>query len=268
MPSNTEDELVAFIKCSFSLPSSTVLAGKLGILDSLGSELWNAATNVIRKDEDQQDAHTGRADNTRLAVSLRVFAFFLIDTASHASSRRTKDQDQRIRNFKIALKACRFCLDKGELELALKVLERCSELISAAEEDSPIVRLSNQTDDSDYRDSMKVLVSEFYLLRMTHAWKSDRLDLAEHFFNKLPGPQLAKSASLAEKAADLFGEAGKSLFKKELVEPAIKWLERALTALDACELERLSQDAGELRLTVTATLGACWKTAAFTSYLY
>jgi tetratricopeptide (TPR) repeat protein len=95
------------------------------------------------------------------------------------------------------------------------------------------------------------------LLQMTHAWKIGKFDAAEHHYNKIHVSQLSGSASLAEKAADLYYEAGKSLAQKNLHDTAIVWLERAISALDACESEDQSQDAGELRLAITSSLGLC-----------
>ena len=178
-----------------------------------------------------------------------------MDAAQQHSSRRAKDQGQLIRNLKIGLKASRFSLDKGHLDIALKLLERCADQVSDAEEGSLLVRITHNDDSSDNRAALNALTTEFYLLRMTHAWKSERLDLAEHFFNKLPVSHFAGSTDLSEKAAELFYEAGKSLCKKKLVEPAMKWLERALSALNACDVEQVSHDVGELRLAATASLG-------------
>lgn len=221
----------------------------------MGCELWNAATNILRAEETSRDPRVRPNDSPRLVVLLRVFAYLLIDTAQQGCSNRAKNHEQLLRNFKVGLKACRFCLDNGDTELAIKILERCAEHVSVFEAESPLVHITKDDNGDSTRPEIKKLIPEFYLLRMTHAWKSERLDLAEHFFNKLSMSQLADSAHLSEKAADVFYEAGKSLSKKKLVEPASRWLERALAALDACDVERLSHDAGELRLAVVACLG-------------
>ena len=184
-----------------------------------------------------------------------MFSYLLVDAAHSTSTRRVRDQDQRLRTFKIALKACRFGLDAGENELALKVLERLSDYASSAEEDSPIVRISAKAhgEGSDHHNALKELVNEYYLLRMTHAWKTERFDLADHFYTKLNLRELATSALLVEKAADMFHEAAKALVTGKLWDLASKWCERAANALDSCEVEDLSHDAPELRLAVTAT---------------
>lgn len=250
-----EEEIDGIIKRSFPFPAATTLAGKVYAFDTLGCEIWNAATSIIRTAENETDATLKRNVNSRFAALLRVFAFLLIDTAYHGSSKTTKTLDQRVRTFKLALKACRFCLDRGDLDLAIKVLESCSDHVSAAAEDSPLLRISDRDDEADLRATLKTSVSEYYLLRMTHAWKTERIDLAEHFSNQVSASQLADSAGLSEKAADLYYEAGEWLLSRNDLEAAIKWLERALAALDACDLERLSQDAGELRLTISSALG-------------
>ena len=188
-------------------------------------------------------------------VLLRVFAFLLLDTAQQASAKRAKDQEQLIRNFRIGIKAGRFCLDKGDTECASQVLERCAEHVRVAEEGSPLVSLTERDGDSGNRTALKSLISEFYLLRVTHAWKSERSDLADHFFKMISISQLADSGNLSEKAASLFCEIGKSLSKKKDVECALLWLERGYSVLNACDLEHLSHDAGELRLAISAAFG-------------
>lgn len=175
--------------------------------------------------------------------------------AYQSSSKRQKAQEKLIRTFKLGLKACRYCLDNNELDLALQLLERCAEYVSAAEEESPVVKITKATDTSTEHSALKSLVSEFYLLRMTHAWRSKRLDIAEQFYSNLIRTRLDTSLNLAEKAADLLNEVGKSLTKQRLPKPAAKWLKRALDALNLGDAENLSQDALELRLSISAQLG-------------
>ena len=255
IPEGLQSEIETSVKRSLPFPSSTALAGKSSILDSVGSQLWNATTNFLRDVDNEPDDSSKQRRHTRLVVLLRVFGYLLVDAAHNTSTRRTKDQDQRIRIFKIAVKACRFCLDAGEVELAMKVLERLSEYASSVEEDLPIVRISDAAhgDRAEHEHALKQLVTEYYLLRMTHAWRTERYDLADHFYTKLNAHELATSAPLAEKAADLFYEAGKALASSKLWDLATKWCERALNALAGCEIADLSHDAPELRLAVTAT---------------
>jgi hypothetical protein len=57
----------------------------------------------------------------------------------------------------------------------------------------------------------------------------------------------------AESLADVLYEMGKDLFRKQQYALAVKWLERAYEVLNGQELDRLSMDAGELRISVIQT---------------
>ncbi|KAK5174967.1 sporulation-specific protein 22 [Saxophila tyrrhenica] len=250
-------EVERHVKRSFPVPINGATSTKISDFDTLGCDLWNTATNLLREEEQQPapaEANPKTAD--ALLPLLRTFAFLLLDTAHHAVARRSKDVDQQLRNFKIGLKACRFCLEKNELQLALKLLERCAEHVTTAEEDSPLVRMQDAQEDVDDREAkMAMMVSEYNLLRMSHACKTDRLDLADHFFGKL-SVSAASSSALAELTAQLCLDAGKSLSKRGSTGAAVTWLRRAQSALDNCDLEQLSMNAGDLRLAIASPLAA------------
>ena len=231
-----------------------ILSGKTSALDSLGSTIWNAATNLIRHEHSPPQS-SRQVDIDRLVVSLRVFAFQLLDYAYSASSKRSKDPSQRARNFKIGLKACRCCLERNELEHGLKILERCSEHVGSVDKGSPLVRLTNGHEDSNNEsEALDLLVCEFHLLRVMHAWKSKRMDIATLFSDKVDLDKM-RTSSLAEKAADLYYEIAKSSLQSKQTEDAVQWLWKALTALDACDLEHQSDDAADLRLAICSRLG-------------
>lgn len=235
---------------------SAAIANKLSDFDHLGCNIWNAATNLLREDEHQQlESALRERTKAPLLPVLRTFAFLLLDTAHHATSRRSKDPDQQIRNFRIGLKACRFCLDNNELQLAVKLLERCAEHVSTVESESPLVRMHSDDDEADDRETkLAAMVSEYYLLRMTNAYKSERVDLADHFYQKLStsGPP---HPGIAEMTAQLCFDAGKMLARQDSAEASIKWLDRARAALDACNVEDLSMESSELRLAISSALG-------------
>lgn len=71
--------------------------------------------------------------------------------------------------------------------------------------------------------------------------------------------------SEAESFADLFFDIGKDLERRQDYHRATKWLERAYNMLTAQEFDRLSQDAGELRLSIMHRLG---KSAGSTPRVY
>ena len=102
---------------------------------------------------------------------------------------------------------------------------------------------------------MSLLVSEFYLLRVTHAWKSGRFDLAEHFYPKISASRMASDPNGAEKAADEFNEIATDLLKTQFTDDAIRWLNRALSILNACDIEDPSGEFADLRLRIASNLG-------------
>jgi tetratricopeptide (TPR) repeat protein len=183
---------------------------------------------------------------------LRAFAFFLLDAAHNTSSRRTKDIDQSIRIFKIALKASRCSLDNNDLELAFKLLESCSKYISNWDEATPVIRVA--TDESkDEETLISRLTSEYYLYRTLHASKSGRPDLAEHFFLKANINGDAGHSSLAETAADLCYDIGRSQQHQKRMESALSWLERAYQCLNIGDAMSSSLENEDLRLAVVAS---------------
>lgn len=255
LPENLEQELDKLIKTSFPGSVSSTPGNILSELDSLGCEIWNAATKIIRGDDSLRDAQAQADGSTRAATLFRVFAFMLVDFAYQSRPKRQKDQDKLIRNFKIGLKACQHCLDKAETDLVQVAIHRCADYVAAVTGDSPLVQITKKTEDSDDRATLKRLASEFGLLRITHAWMIGRLDLAEHFYNELLNSYLSEVPRLAENAADSLYQIGKSLFTRNLVEPAARWLQRAINALDTCDIVQLSQEAFDLRLAISASLG-------------
>lgn len=82
------------------------------------------------------------------------------------------------------------------------------------------------------------------------AWKQSRLDLAEHLFSQAELVDNRLGPSTAESLADLLYEIGKDLLHKKQLESAVRWLERSLDVIGEQDLEKLSPDAGELRLSI------------------
>jgi predicted ATPase len=60
-----------------------------------------------------------------------------------------------------------------------------------------------------------------------------------------------------EDLADVLFEIGKSLHDRSQYEVAITWLERALDALEEHEIDRLSDEAGDLKLAIMQKLSMC-----------
>jgi hypothetical protein len=252
-----ESQLDRLVKHTLPLPSSSTNTETLQELDVLGCDLWNATTNILRGEEEHgQPATSSHARSHSLLATLRAFAFLLLDTVYRSTGSRSKSPDERIRNFKVGLKACRFCLDNSDLELAQKILESCADYANVAVTDSPLIRTSHESNEASERKSkLAVLISQYYLLRMTHASKAQRLDLAEHFYSKFLISTSGHASELAEMSANLCHDAGKALSRAGFADDAIKCQDRALAALDGCDVEHLSFDASELRLSITSALG-------------
>jgi hypothetical protein len=70
-------------------------------------------------------------------------------------------------------------------------------------------------------------------------------------------------SSGAESLADLLLEIGNDLVQKRQLEIGVKWLERSYDALAQCDLDQLSRDAGELKLSITQSLGNANQTLEF-----
>ena len=89
---------------------------------------------------------------------------------------------------------------------------------------------------------------------MCQAWKQERFDLAEHLFQKTARLQHHADPATAERLADVLYEMGKEQLSKQSGQMAVRWLERAYDALAEQDLDRLSNDAGELRLSIMHSL--------------
>jgi hypothetical protein len=80
------------------------------------------------------------------------------------------------------------------------------------------------------------------------------MDIAENMFAKCKQLTRSFTPSTAENLADLFYEIGKSMLVKHMFELAVRWLERAYDVLGEQDIEILSSEAGELRLSIMQSI--------------
>jgi hypothetical protein len=73
-------------------------------------------------------------------------------------------------------------------------------------------------------------------------------------YQKVAPSLVAYDVTSAEELADALYEIGKDLFTKKQYEVAVRWLGRAYDVLGQQDLSGLSDDAGELRLSVMQLL--------------
>ena len=74
--------------------------------------------------------------------------------------------------------------------------------------------------------------------------------MAEHMFNKCTSSRKIFDPPTAESLADILYEMGKELLHKKQYKIATKWLERALDIITGQDLDRLSMDASELKMSI------------------
>nr|POE65869.1 hypothetical protein CFP56_57559 [Quercus suber] len=253
IPASFDADLAIAITRLFHLQASTLTVERISELDKLGSSLWNNAVTLPRHEDGRQASAVGQIEPARLVVLIRVLAYLLVDTAHHCCSSRRKATDHQARIFRVALKACRTCLDHNELSLAYDILQRLAQLVGRLGTMSSVNQLPEHGDGT-LQQVLGNMSAEYQLLRMAHAWKSDRSDLVDHFYTQLDSTYLKRSANLTEKAAELFYHVAKSMFDRGFSHDAMKWSERSLEIMNACDIADMGPDAPDLRLATTSTL--------------
>jgi len=78
--------------------------------------------------------------------------------------------------------------------------------------------------------------------------------MADHMFNKSMASKHFFNPKTAESLADVLFELGKDLLSRKQSALAVKWLDRAYEIIGSQELDRLSADAGELRMSILQML--------------
>lgn len=86
------------------------------------------------------------------------------------------------------------------------------------------------------------------------SWKEGRLDVAEHLYGKSETLRQNLDPASAENLTDALFEIGNDLFQRHDFPIAVKWLERAYELVNSQQLEQLSREAIELRLSISQIL--------------
>lgn len=152
--------------------------------------------------------------------------------------------------------------ERKQNHLAMKVLEK----VAGYE-----VSLKQFKDDigGNSKEDSERLVAEYYILRtvlasapmmssihvltLDQAWHQDQLDVAEHMFKKSVTSKQYFDPHTAQSLADTLYEMGKDFFSKKHYDMSVKWLERSYEVLNNQELDKLSMDASELRISIIQT---------------
>ena len=159
------------IKRGFLASAKSASNTALTELESCGSEIWNASTHLIRSAQVAEDREHTATDGVRAGFLLRIFAFMLLDLAFLSRSKRQKDHDRLVRNLKVGIKACKACLDAGELGLASTAIQKCSQYAATVAEESPLVQLTGEGGNGSVKSGLDEHGAQLHLLRLTHAWR-------------------------------------------------------------------------------------------------
>ncbi|KAF1835983.1 SPO22-domain-containing protein [Decorospora gaudefroyi] len=229
------------------LQASSAVTAKRDELEKLGTDLWNLCTRLRRGQSDREGA-SKEAATRRLPTLplLRAFAFLLLDTAGGQGT-NGRQRKSCIRLIKVALKAARVSIESNQLSTATKVLERAAEY-------QQVLSSGGEGEDGEETKLADGLRVEYYAMRTMLAWRQDRMDTAEHMFTKCKQLTAALTPATAENFADLLYEMGKAMLAKRNYEVAARWLERAYDVLGEQDLEMLSLEVGELRLSTMQSI--------------
>ncbi|KAA8565380.1 hypothetical protein EYC84_011087 [Monilinia fructicola] len=223
-------------------------------------------------------------------VMVRMFAFLVLDCANECdnpaaylhigSGDKNNDKGEKARGnllrlMKVGIKTGRDCLsmylshtwapermlefgngtliimcwtDEQKTDYAVKVLER---LAAYSEALLPAYESFGKLEE---KAICARLTAEYFVLRTLLAWRQDDMQLAEHMFNKSKASKHLFDHATTESLSDTLYEMGKALLEKGQHALAVKWLERAYEVLNGDELDKLSVDATELRVSIIQTL--------------
>ncbi|KAF8420073.1 meiosis protein SPO22/ZIP4 like-domain-containing protein [Tirmania nivea] len=212
-------------------------------LDHLGVKLWNLATQ-LSKEDDTSDGVEDTSSQT-VILNVRILAFFLLDCAERPSGRT---RQSLIRLLKVALKTGRECIDQKQLSWALKIMEK------AARYHEDLGKL-DESQSTEGKVVFHRLEGEYYLLRMTIAWKQSNLSMVEFMYGKaLVAHGVQGNTGTSEALAKVILKIGNGLLAQNAFVAAVKWLRRALEVLDGINPICLTKTCAELHYSVLHSL--------------
>ncbi|TGO41094.1 hypothetical protein BHYA_0027g00390 [Botrytis hyacinthi] len=244
-------------------------------LDEKATCIWNIATRLKRSlpaendvDEDGGSKTWDKKNELRaVLIMVRMFAFLVLDCANECGNsvahiqagtggdeEKEKEENSRgnlLRLMRVGIKAGRDCLNVQRIDYAVKVLEKLAGYTGYSEE---LLRTCKSSGTSEERAACARFTAEYFVLRTLLAWRQDDMQLAEHMFNKSMSSKRLFDHATTESLSDTLYEMGKALLEEKQHALSIKWLERAYEVLSGDELDKLSADATELRISIIQTL--------------
>ncbi|KAI9880695.1 MAG: hypothetical protein M1830_001328 [Pleopsidium flavum] len=207
-------------------------------LDKYGTALWNSALRMQR-----QDATSDYRNTLGLGIAT---AQYLHDRTEVRETLHWYFHVNYLGDMRIGLTVT---VAQKQNDSVMRVLERAAWYQEALEKSRD--QLSRQEILIQAR-----LSTEYFVLRtIQQSWREDRLDLAEHMFSKacVSGASHVDPGD-AERITDLLYEMGHDLLEQRQYDEAAKWLERAYDVLTRQDVEKLSHNAEDLRISVTHSL--------------
>ncbi|KAH7153095.1 meiosis protein SPO22/ZIP4 like-domain-containing protein [Dactylonectria macrodidyma] len=212
-------------------------------LKDCGRKLWNECIKQRRKKDDElvSEVTQGRP---KLLARTRVFAFLIHALAreNNHGKRKRDDEEGVVYLMRLALTVGRLCIEVSDFEGARLGLQKVADYIERLKSMD-----GNLQDDLSSRSKIE---AEYLSMRTALSWKEDRLDVAEHMYNKAEGLRHHLDAPSAEHMADTLRHIGSDLSSKGDYPMALKWLRRAYEVMNSQALELLSVEGLELRLSI------------------
>ncbi|TGO66305.1 hypothetical protein BOTNAR_0064g00120 [Botryotinia narcissicola] len=260
---------------TFPTKLSSSAKDKAQELDEKATAIWNIATRLKRSlpaendvDEDGGSKTWDKRNELRaVLIMVRMFAFLVLDCANECGNSvahiqagtggdegkeiREKSRGNLLRLMRVGIKTGRDCLNDQKIDYAVKVLEKLAGYTRYSEE---LLRRYESSGISEERAACARFTAEYFVLRTLLAWRQDDMQLAEHMFNKSMSSKELFDHATTESLSDTLYEMGKALFEKKQHALSVKWLERAYEVLSGDELDKLSADATELRISIIQTL--------------
>ncbi|RDA89943.1 hypothetical protein CP533_0285, partial [Ophiocordyceps camponoti-saundersi (nom. inval.)] len=214
-------------------------------LERRGRSLWNVCIRT-KRDVVLEEPFA------KLLLSARVLAFHMLEMGRMTASRSRKGQDGEegereneerdvVYLLSLALTLARICVVDSELAQAKLALRKAAEYVD---------RLRRRPAADVLVGPAARLEVEYLTMRMTLAWREDRLDVAEHMYGKTDALRRNLDAPAVETMADALRHIGADLSSKGNHTLALQWLRRAHELIDALSPEHLSTLGLELRLAI------------------
>ncbi|KAJ5463934.1 Meiosis specific protein SPO22 [Penicillium sp. IBT 31633x] len=176
-------------------------------LDMVGTLLWNTCTELSL-------SRTGNPNDLRTLAKVRALAFAVLNRAVPS------DLLGSLRALDLALNSARICLVDSQLDVTLNILSTAAQRLTD-------VQPSHLGLDPGIN---RTLTTRYYLLRVRLAWLQGRVDIAEHFFSKVPWPFLSQDRECIFDTCFIIGDSALALRQSEV---AMNWLQRACDHLQA-----------------------------------